>query len=136
MDKISRYLTFPVMFSHNKTGLFQFILQKVWKRVQGWKEKMLSMAGKENLIKAVIQAFPMYTMMCFKIPATLIKIIVSIVCKYWWSNGVRAREFIGVGLRSSIGGSWRADWDLETWGSSMMHYYLIRFGDCYRAGKA
>ncbi|CAM8887236.1 unnamed protein product [Rhodiola kirilowii] len=87
VDKISRYLGLPVMFSHNKTELFQFIIEKVWKRVQGWKEKMLSMAGKKILIKAVIQEIPMYAMMCFKIPEALIKRIVSIVSRYWWSNG-------------------------------------------------
>ncbi|CAM8960205.1 unnamed protein product [Rhodiola kirilowii] len=87
VTKISRYLGLPVMFSHNKTELFQFIIEKVWKRVQGWKEKMLSMAGKEILIKAVIQSIPTYAMMCFKIPDLLIKRNVSIVSKYWWSNG-------------------------------------------------
>ncbi|KAL9667168.1 hypothetical protein QQ045_001517 [Rhodiola kirilowii] len=33
VTKISRYIGPPVMFSHNKTELFQFIIEKVWKRV-------------------------------------------------------------------------------------------------------
>ncbi|KAL9668794.1 hypothetical protein QQ045_006334 [Rhodiola kirilowii] len=65
--------------------------EKVWRRVQGWKERTLSIAGKEILIKAVIQAIPTYAMMCFKIPEKLIKRIVSIVSKYWWSNGGEGR---------------------------------------------
>ncbi|CAM8982037.1 unnamed protein product [Rhodiola kirilowii] len=91
VDRISKYLGLPVMFSHNKTELFRFIIEKVWKRVQGWKEKTLSMAGKEILIKAVIQASPTYAMMCLRIPDQLIKRIVSIVSKYWWSNGGDSR---------------------------------------------
>jgi len=36
-----------------------------------WKEKLLSNAGNEVLIKAVAQAVPSYTMSCFKFPNTL-----------------------------------------------------------------
>jgi len=34
----------------------------VCQRIQGWKEKMLSKAGKEILIKAVAQAIPIFAM--------------------------------------------------------------------------
>ncbi|KAL9665495.1 hypothetical protein QQ045_020915 [Rhodiola kirilowii] len=49
------------------------------------------MAGKEVLIKVVLQAIPIYAMMCFKVPDSLIKRIVSIVSKYWWSNSMEGR---------------------------------------------
>ena len=40
-------------------------------KLAGWKEKLLSNAGKEILIKAVAQKVPAYTMSCFKLPNTL-----------------------------------------------------------------
>ena len=40
-------------------------------KLASWKEKLLSNAGKEILIKVVAQAVPAYTMSCFKFPNTL-----------------------------------------------------------------
>ncbi|XP_075670283.1 putative mitochondrial protein AtMg00310 [Castanea sativa] len=60
----------------------------VWKKLQGWKEKLLSQAGRETLIKSVIQAIPTYTMSCFKLPKGLIKDLEVLIRKFWWGyNG-------------------------------------------------
>ena len=56
----------------------------MWKKLQGWKEKLLSQAGKEVLIKSVIQATSTYTMSCFKLPKGLIKELEVLICKFWW----------------------------------------------------
>ncbi|XP_050289811.1 uncharacterized protein LOC126727959 [Quercus robur] len=66
-----KYLGLPSLVGRNKRNSFNDIKEKVGKKVAGWKEKMLSKAGKEVLIKAVAQAIPTYTMSCFKIPDSL-----------------------------------------------------------------
>jgi len=48
--------------------VFQGVQDRVWKKLKGWKEKLLSRAGKEILLKAVIQAIPTYAMQCFELP--------------------------------------------------------------------
>ncbi|KAL9671290.1 hypothetical protein QQ045_008858 [Rhodiola kirilowii] len=34
----SRYLGLPIVFSHNKVEVFNYIIQNTWKRILGWKE--------------------------------------------------------------------------------------------------
>ncbi|KAL9661113.1 hypothetical protein QQ045_025933 [Rhodiola kirilowii] len=86
VEAMSKYLGLPVAFGNNRTELFKDIIEKIWKKMQGWKEKSLSIAGKEVLIKAIVQAMPTYAMSCFKIPGSLIKRIVSMITNFWWSN--------------------------------------------------
>ena len=47
---------------------------------------MLSQAGREILIKAVVQAIPTYTMSCFKLPVGLCNELESLVRKFWWGQ--------------------------------------------------
>jgi hypothetical protein len=58
----------------------------VLKILEGWKEKLLSKAGKEILIKAVAQAIPVYAMACFDLTKSLCDDISSMIGRYWWSN--------------------------------------------------
>jgi hypothetical protein len=51
--------------------MFTYLKDRIWKRIQGWKEKLLSRAGKDTLIKAVAQAIPSYAMSCFDLTKTL-----------------------------------------------------------------
>jgi len=55
----------------NKKVSFNYIKECVWKKLQGWKEKLLSQVEREILIKAVVQAIPTYTMSYFKLPIRL-----------------------------------------------------------------
>ena len=47
------------------------------------KEKFLSQAEKEMLLKAVVQAISTYTMSVFQLPKTLCKDINSMMSKFW-----------------------------------------------------
>ena len=82
----SKYLGLPTYVGKSKTKTFEYIKEKVWKKIQGWKEKMLSKAGKEILIKAVAHAIPVYTMACFDITKSLCDDLSSMIGRYWWSQ--------------------------------------------------
>ena len=78
-----RYLGLPSLVGRNKQSTFKSIKEKLGKKLAGWKEKMLSKAGKEILIKAVVQAIPSYTMSCFKLPDSLSEDLMSLIRNFW-----------------------------------------------------
>lgn len=51
-------------------------------KLQGWKEGLLNQAGKEVLIKAVIQAIPTYAKAMIKFPKTFCQSLM--VARFWW----------------------------------------------------
>ena len=81
-----KYLGLPSLVGKNKKASFNYIKEREWKKIQGWKEKLLSQAGIEILIKAIIQALPTYTMSCFKLPLGLCGDIESLIRKFWWGQ--------------------------------------------------
>ena len=81
-----KYLGLPSLVGRNKRNTFNDIKEKIGRTLAGWKEKMLSKAGKEVLIKAVAQALPTYTMSCFKIPDSLCDELTTMIRKFWWGQ--------------------------------------------------
>ena len=79
-------LAFYLLLEKNKMANFNYIKERVWRKIQEWKEKLLSQAGREILIKAVVQAIPSYTMSCFKLPLGLCLEIESLIRKFWWGQ--------------------------------------------------
>ena len=56
------------------------------KKLARWKEKLLSKASKEILIKAVTQAIPTYIMGCFKILDFLCVDLTRMIRNFWWGQ--------------------------------------------------
>ena len=70
----------------NKRTTFNAIKEKLGKVSVGWKEKLLSKAGKKVLIKVVAQVIPAYTMSCFKIPNSLCDEVMGMIRNFWWGQ--------------------------------------------------
>ena len=80
------YLGLPSLIGKSKRNTFAQMKQKLASKLAGWKEKLLSNAGKEVLIKAVAQAVPSYTMSCFKLPNGLCEELTGMVRQFWWGQ--------------------------------------------------
>ena len=72
-----------MMRGRSKVNTFKDLQKKVSKRVMGWKEKNISKAGREVLIKTVAQAIPTYSMSIFKIPRAVCDRMNSVLANYW-----------------------------------------------------
>ena len=70
----------------SKVSTFKGLLERITNKVMGWKEKHISKAGREVLIKTVAQAIPTYSISLFKIPKVICDGINSILAKYWWGQ--------------------------------------------------
>jgi hypothetical protein len=46
---------------------------RIWAQISNWKNRFLSQAGKEVLLKSVAQAIPTYTMNIFLLLRTLVR---------------------------------------------------------------
>jgi hypothetical protein len=92
VDKHDTYLGLPMEISHSKTAAFLFLKEKIQKKLQGWRAKTLSIAGKEVLIKSVIQSIPTYVMSCFEIPKHLCREMHQLMANFWWGDKVNEKK--------------------------------------------
>ena len=82
-----KYLGLPSFVGREKKACFTHIKERIWAKIQGGKEKLLSQAGKEVIINAVVQSIPTYLMSVFKLPVGLCKEIEAMIQKFWWGQG-------------------------------------------------
>lgn len=66
--------------------VFNFVKERVWRKVQDWSHKLLSKAGKTVMVKNVGQSIPSYAMSCFMLPKSLCTEIKRLLNGYWWSS--------------------------------------------------
>ncbi|XP_030479434.1 uncharacterized protein LOC115696684 [Cannabis sativa] len=87
----SFYLGLPNIIGRNKNAVLGFIKNKVISRINSWDGKFLSYAGKEILLKTVIQSLPTYAMSVFLLPIGTCNEIEKLMASFWWktksSNG-------------------------------------------------
>ncbi|CAM8958980.1 unnamed protein product [Rhodiola kirilowii] len=84
VNEHSVYLGLPLIFGNKKVSLLRSVEEKILRKVGDWKYKLLSGAGREILIKSILQAIPLYAMSCFRIPISLCNKMAGDITKFWW----------------------------------------------------
>ncbi|XP_062021341.1 uncharacterized protein LOC133737882 [Rosa rugosa] len=80
------YLGLPTIWGRSKKAALSYIKERLLKKIEGWKQCNLSMAGRETLIKSVALAVPAYSMACFKLPKGLCNELNAALGNFWWGS--------------------------------------------------
>ena len=92
VKEYEKYLGLPAMVGRKKKESLNNLKERVWSKLQGWKEKLLSQAGRAILLKAVVQAIPTFAMSCFKLPEGLCDEIEALIWKIFWGQKGEQRK--------------------------------------------
>lgn len=92
MNDCEKYLGLPMVRKKSKANTFREIWERISNRVLSWKEKFVSKASREILIKMVAQAILTYSMNLFKLLNSLYDNINSILARYWWGQKKEERK--------------------------------------------
>ncbi|XP_012842653.1 PREDICTED: uncharacterized protein LOC105962866 [Erythranthe guttata] len=87
VENQEKYLGLPAAIRRTKKEIFAYLRDRLWSKIKGWGEKQLSRAGKEVMIKAVLQAIPSFVMGCFLLPEGIINDVEAAVKRYRWGHG-------------------------------------------------
>lgn len=92
MDRFETYLGLPTLVGRAKNHSFAYLKDRVWKKLKGWKGKMLSRARKEVLIKAMAQSIPTYSIGVFQLPKKLYDELDAMCMKFQWGQEGEERK--------------------------------------------
>lgn len=88
------YMGLPMMVGRNRTEILNFIKHSIVDHIHRWNHRFISKAGREILLKTVLQALSTYAMGVFLLPKGLIKSIETTINSYWWKGGGSDRKGI------------------------------------------
>jgi hypothetical protein len=80
----SIYLGLPILFGNSKRAAFQFIYDRVYSKMEGWRAKTLSQASRLMLIKSVAASIPSYAMSTFLLPKSICSQLDRSFKNFWW----------------------------------------------------
>jgi hypothetical protein len=83
----SNYLRLPSMIARKKKDNFSYVKDRIWKQINSWRGRVLSKAGKEVMIKTVLQAIPSYVMSVYILSGTTITETERMIYSLWWGGG-------------------------------------------------
>lgn len=89
---VGKYLGLTEQFGRSKVRNFSYFVDRVKRRLEPWYNRYLSQAGKEVLIKSILQSVPVYSMSCFLLPKTVCDEIHLLLANFWWGKNCDKRK--------------------------------------------
>ena len=89
---LGKYLGFPLKHPGDRSHDFGFILDRVKKKLAGWKANLLSMAGRVVLIHASSSTIPNYAMQYVNLPCKILNGIDRVNRNFLWGSSEQVRK--------------------------------------------
>ena len=83
---LGKYLGFPLKHPGTRRHGFDFVLDRVKKKLTGWKANLLSMVGRLVLIQASSTAIPSYVMQNSFLPNRILNGIDRVNMNFLWGS--------------------------------------------------
>lgn len=87
-----KYLGIPLHYYKLRMEDIQPLIDKILKRIAGWRGKLLSYSARLTLIKTCLASIPLYLMSFFKFPKWALDLINSQMAHCLWSDFERNRK--------------------------------------------
>ncbi|KAL5550775.1 hypothetical protein UlMin_000951 [Ulmus minor] len=81
-----KYLGLPLGGNPNSADFWNPVIEKVGKRLDGWKKAFLSKGGRLTLIQSVLSSMPTYFMSLFKMPKVVAASLEKMMCQFLWDR--------------------------------------------------
>ena len=81
------YLGLPLGGNPRKISFWDPVVNKVAKRLDGWKKAFLSRGGRLTLIQSVLSSLPIYFLSLFKAPISVIRSLEKLMRNFLWEGG-------------------------------------------------
>jgi hypothetical protein len=88
-----KYLGVPLYFTNLKREDLQPTVDKIIKRIAGWKGRLLSYAGRLVLLKVCLANIPIYLLSIIKFPKWAITMINSQMSHFLWNNNEDCHKY-------------------------------------------
>ena len=86
IEDLGKYLGVPTLSKRVTRATFQHILDRVEKRLSGWRTKFLSLAGRVTLIRTTVAAIPAYTMQTCRLPRSVCDDLDRKIRRFLWAG--------------------------------------------------
>lgn len=83
---LGRYLGMPLLHGRATTATYNYLVEKVSKRLAAWKGRLMSKAARNILIQSVVSAVPYYAMQTASLPTAVIDKIERLSRSFFWGE--------------------------------------------------
>ena len=126
-----KYMGVPLHFTKLRREDLQPVIDKIIKRISGWKGRLLSYAGRLTLLKACLVSIPIYLMSIRKFPKWAVNMINSHMARFLWNNNEDKHKYHLahwqlVAQKKELGGLGIPD--LRNLNLSLLSSWIFRYG--------